>query len=229
MSKANAKTAEKKMSKDVQIVAYLAANPKAKKRGVMQTLHDSVDYADKSQKVRDYYRMVFAGGEERISEEQYDFLKDKDPAGIRLIHYQDVKDNYESNEYSFNNALRRRVLSDVDTAMPGSDMKDWLGRKVKLDDRTIFSVDASGPERMRMLRHQTEIDDGEMYEDDDTEYWTVTLRCKVNGLKPSLYRWFDDTVIPDLMREVSDNDWVWRTRVLDCEKEYSESGVCFAL
>jgi len=227
MSEAEAKTTPKKMSKDVQIVAYLKANPKAKERGVMQSLDDNRDYASGDVSVSDYYRMVFAGGEKRVSEEEFEFLKAKDPAGIRLIHYQTESFNYDNNRYGFNRRFRDAVMRDIDMVMPGSDMSNFLGRKVQIDNETVFEVSASGPEKMRKLKHQSEVEIGDMYEDDETEYWTLTLRCQVNGLKPSLYRWFDNTVIPKVMSEVARHDWVNQVRVMDCEKEYSEEGVCF--
>lgn len=229
MSKANAKTTEKKMSKDVQIVAYLRADEDADRREVMDALHDSYDYTETNSEEYDYYRMVFAGGEKRVSEDEFEYLKDKDPAGIRMIHYTQTEENHKYGSYKFNSSLRSDVVRPVTMAMPGSDMVQRWGKKVQIDNKTIFKISMDGPEKMRKLKHQSEVESGEMFEDDDTQYWAVTMRVEVKGCKPSLYRWFDDNVVPELMANMAQHERVSQTRVMDCEKEYAESGVCFDL
>ena len=229
MSNAQEQTTAKNMSKDVQIVAYLKADADADKREVMASVTGNDDFLKTEDTQYEHYRMVFNGGEKTISEDEYQYLKDQDLGGVRLIHYTESRANHVKTTGGFRRSFRYDILSDVTMAMPSSDMETRWGRKVMLNDRAVFEVSASGPDKMKMLKHQSEVESGEMFVDDDEKYWTLTIRCEVDGLKPSLYRWFDESVVPDIMQEVAKHDWVERTRVMDCEKEYSESGVCFNL
>jgi len=229
MSETAETTQEKSMSKNLQVVAYLDVSHDTEERQVMQAIDDTRDYSESETNVSDHYRAVFAGGEMRIDSDQYEHLSKHDPDGMRLIHYTEESETYKYGSYRFKRSMLNDCLSDVDMVMPDSDMRSTFGRRVKRDGDTIFKASSKDFKRMRELKHPTEVEEGDMFKDDDTEYWAVVFQCDVKGLKPSTYRWFDNRVIPAIIKSIYSHDAVRFASMLDCEKEYSESGVCFNL
>jgi hypothetical protein len=82
---------------------------------------------------------------------------------------------------------------------------------------------------MGMLKHQSKAEAGDVWKDSDAELPCVVLSVEIDKCSPSVYRWFDNKVIPDIVENIAKHDWVSRFRLMDCEREVSEEGVCYDL
>jgi hypothetical protein len=249
MATADNTTSEKLMSKNVQIVAYLNVDNDLGEREVCHTLHEDEDYYAKSETRWDKNVICEPGVAERFDEDEYQELLDAEDPGwydtlndetfdrlqgnvgddVVLRVMEKVHESYDNRTGYLPMTIRDEVLEGVRLALSSRDWDTWLGREVRRDGKTLFEVTYDGPMQMGLLKHQSEIEDGDVYADKDADLWAVTLTCDVAKVEPDVYRWFDENVIPDVMQEVARHPWVSRTRVMDCEREYSEEGVCYGL
>ena len=177
----------------------------------------------------DRYVMVEGDWYETINEGEYERLLGQVSGSLSVHHFVKETEKFSNSTGMFLREIRDDVLEDVSLVAPASDMSTWLGRRVKFDDRTIFSVRTDSMKKMGMLKHQSEVEGLDVWEDKDDEQWAVMMTAKVDKVKPSTYRWFDEEVIPHIMDNMARHEYVTRTRVMDCEREYSEEGVCYDL
>jgi hypothetical protein len=140
-----------------------------------------------------------------------------------------VSESYDNNTSGLPLTIRNEVLKGVRLTLSSRNWNTRFGREVRRDGDTLFKATYDGPMQMGLLKHQSEIEGSDVYADKDADLWAVTFTCDVKKVEPDVYRWFDENVIPDIMQEVARHPWVSRTRVMDCEREYSEEGVCYGL
>jgi hypothetical protein len=169
------------------------------------------------------------GWYDTLDNEVFDRLQGNVSDDVVLRVMEKVRESYDERTSLLPKKVRDEALKSVDMTLSSRDWKLWLGREVRRDGETLFEVTYDGPTQMGMLKHQSEIEGSDVYADEDADLWAVTLTCDLKKVKPDVYRWFDDNVIPDIMQEVASHSWVSRTRVMDCEREYSEEGVCYGL
>jgi len=230
MATADHTTSEKQMSKTVNIVAYLDADSEEESRDMMDRLHGGRDYYEESVRERDHYYVVTRNGVMEVNEDEAEMLKDAQGEELMVRHRVEEKTSYANGSFEFSGEFKRNVVSDVDLVPPSVDPDFAFSDRVVLDGDNIFKARASGPKRMGLLKHPSEIDDAEsdgVWDDKDADLWALTLTLDVKQLPPVLYRFYDNNVIPEIQENVSKHDWVTRSRVMDCSKEIAEEGVCY--
>jgi hypothetical protein len=223
-------TKEKKMSKTVNIVAYLKVDNDLGKRDAMAALDTEGNYEAMREYSHDRYYLVTHDGVTRVEDETYEQLKGIDSDDMMVCHAPKTSESPKRKAGSFTAEFRRDVTYDIDMVVPGSDMRVSLNKRVKDNGRTVFSIKSGGPTSMGLLKHPSKVEDsgsGDIWEDREADMWAVTLTCKVNEVDPTVYRWFDNEVIPEIKAEAATHDWVERTRVMDCSKEMTEEGACY--
>lgn len=229
MATADNTTAEKSMSKTAQIVCYLTDMEEEPIRQVCDRLDDSRDYLAKKESRTTHYRVVRNGVSLRINDDQFERLKAAGVDDMRLIEYDEVNEMHENSKGMFGVALRDRVVEgvDLDSGISGADT--WFNRRVRVDDEKIFDVTYHKVTNMGIIKGGKVPDGESVWIDEDAEIPAVVLRIQIEDVTPTQYRWFNESVIPDIVENIKDDDWVADKRTLDCEKEYSESGSCYRL
>jgi hypothetical protein len=230
MAKADHKTSEKKMSKTVNIVCYLKADSELGEREMMDNVDGDTDYQETGTRSRDKWFAVTPSGVERIDKEVADVLKDAEGEDLMVAERTEDTEYHKNDSYDFKRAFKRDVFDDVDVTPPSVDNHSWYSHKVETDDGIIFKARAGTPSRMGLLKHPSEVEDPDsdgIWEDQDADLWALTLTVEVDGVTPTLFRFFDSTVIPSIKQECATHDWVQRTRVMDCSKEMTEEGACY--
>lgn len=229
MATAENTTSEKRMGKVAQIVCYLNETEEEDIREACDRLDDRHDFLAKESYGTDNYRLVRNGVDVHIRESQYEALKDAGVEDVRLIHYVDENERFENGTSRFGRQLRREVTSGIDmiSGVPDGEMR--YGRKVMLGDDAVFAVEHHNTKNMGLIKGG-EVPDGEsVWIDEDMEIPAVILRIEINDATPSQYRWFNESVIPEVVEAIKEHEWVADKRTLSCDKEYSETGACYRL
>jgi len=219
-------TQEKKMSKDVQLILYLNAGADTDKRMMMQNLDDSWDYGAIREKEISHYTLIDGDWYSEIDEDEYERLKHSLDGNVTAHEFVENREEHKHGGYDFSKGLARDILRDVNTAPESQGVESTFTQRAKKDGETVFRVRNSNPELKPMLEKKGENNDEVSWPDNGPEYWTVGLTLSVNKVKPSLYRHYDDNAIPNAILQATSHDAVDKVRVFDCEREYSESGVC---
>jgi len=230
MATADHTTSEKQMSKTVNIVAYLDVDSDVDKRDVMDRLDDKHDYYEERVRERDKWYVVTRNGVMEVNQEEAEMLKDAQGEELMVRQRTEESTSFEYNSYNFTNEFKRSCVSDVDLVPPSVEPDFAFSDRTVLGGDNIFKATSSGPSLMGLLKHPSQIDDAEsdgVWDDKDADLWTVTLTLDVKQLPPTLYRFYDEKVIPKIQENVSRHDWVARSRVMDCSKEIAEEGVCY--
>jgi hypothetical protein len=218
------------MSKTVNIVCYLKADSELGEREMMDNVDGDTDYQETGTRSRDKWFAVTPSGVERIDKEVADVLKDAEGEDLMVAERTEDTEYHKNDSYDFKRAFKRDVFDDVDVTPPSVDNHSWYSHKVETDDGIIFKARAGTPSRMGLLKHPSEVEDPDsdgIWEDQDADLWALTLTVEVDGVTPTLFRFFDSTVIPSIKQECATHDWVQRTRVMDCSKEMTEEGACY--
>lgn len=222
-------TAEKKMGKVAQIVCYLNETEEEDIREACDRLDDIHDFSAKESTETHSYRLVRNGVSKYLSEDEYEALQEAGVEDVRLIHYVDEDEQFEHRVGRFGRRLRRDVIGDVDMASGIPEAEKFWGNKVKIGDDEVFAVEHQATKNMGLIKGG-EVPDGEsVWIDEDMEIPAVILRFEIDGVTPSQYRWFNDNVIPEVIEEIKEHEWVADKRTLSCDKEYSETGACYRL
>jgi len=222
-------TDSKTMSKHAEIVCYLTDGEEREVREVADELCEDKDYLATDTINRSHIRMVRNGVSVRLSEDEYEKLSDVDDLGMRIVYTERDEEVYSNKLYGFGRRLKDDVMEGVDMTSGLSEGRDWLGYEVHVDDETIFSVGNKKPKNMGLIKGG-EVPDGEsVWIAEDAELPAVILTVDITDVSPRVYRWFNETVIPDIVENIKEHPWVCDKRTLSCDKEYSESGACYRL
>ena len=230
MATADNTTKEKKMSKTVNIVCYLKADSDLEQRAVMDSLDVGNDYYEMGTTGRDRWYAVTPSGVRQIDEDVAEVLRDAEGENLMVAHRVEESECHKEGAYDFKRRFKDSVFEGIDVTPPSVDDQSWYNSKVETDTGVIFKGRADTPSRMGLLKHPSEVEDPDtdgVWEDKDADLWAMTLTLKVDSVSPTLFRFFDNQVIPDIKEACAKNDWVQRTRVMDCSKEMTEEGACY--
>jgi len=229
MSKNDNVSSEKRMSKDLQIVAYLKDDGSDTIRDAMAYVSGDGAYNETETRVRDKYVVVDGDEFKTTDKRMYDMLVGRTRDGVSAHHYQSETEIHEKGGHDFSRQFRQDVVSGVEIGNENLGIEKRFGRKGQIDNVTVFKANGTGVSFMGMLKHPSDVEGDDVWEDKEANIAAVTLNIEVNDVSPTVYRWFDNKVIPEIVDNVATHEWVSRHRVMDCEREVSEQGVCYDL
>jgi hypothetical protein len=230
MAQAAHTTSEKKMSKTVNIVCYLRADSSLDERSMMDSLDDGSDYYETGTREKDRWYAVTRSGVTEIGKTTAENIKAAEGEELMVACRTNTTEFHNNDSYDFKRTFKRDVFDGVDVTPPSVDDHSWYDHKVETDDGMIFKGRAGTPSRMGLLKHPSEVDDPDVdgiWDDKDADLWAMTLTVEVDSVTPTLFRFFDNNVIPDIKEACAKHGWVQRTRVMDCSKEMMEEGACY--
>lgn len=216
------------MDKTVTILAYFEDATRDNFRGKMAEVLDGVDVWKKSHSTSTTRKLDVGGKEFDVDDEILDVVEDADSGDIR------VKEKTHSSE-SFRHSKQRLA-------------RKWLDRVVVFTRQSIGplvpdtygTMDYSHPVRERdecvntyisfreknMLVHESERDGVEGIETDEGPYPCVRIRVTAKNMDPELVGKVDEMLTEPLVRILRRENTCDRVRVLKCEMETTERGVC---
>jgi len=230
MATADHTTSEKKMSKTVNIVCYLKADSDLEEREMMDTVDSETDYEETGTRSKDKWFAVTPSGVERVDKEAADVLKAAEGEQLMVAKRTEEREYHKNDSYDFKRTFKRSIFDEVDPTPPSVEDHSWYDHKVETDDGVIFKARAGTPTRMGLLKHPSAIEDADsdsIWRNEDADMWAMTLTVEVDSVTPTLFRYFDRTVVPHIKGECATHHWVARTRVMDCSKEMTEEGACY--
>lgn len=223
------KSTEKSLSKEITVVAYLKADEGTDLREACDEVHDDRDFMAQSTSEYDKYVLVEGDWWEKISKDAYQRLDGVVGGSVSAHHFVKETESYDNSKYLLATDLKSDVCDGVKMANENLGIEKSWGKKAKVNDRSVFKVRDAGVSHMGMLKHQSEAESGDMWEDEDRELPAAKLIVEIDSVPPSIYKWFDDKVVPEIVDNVATHDWVSQFRLLNCEREVTEEGVCYDL
>lgn len=220
---------EKEINKTVTIVGYLKNQKHRTLRGACDSILD-VNMFEK-ERWSTTKRFIFNDGEEvEVHEDEvWDALQSSVENQDILIEREVTDDGYM---YS-TGKLSRSILDDVvdNVGFSDVDIGDYeyssFGSKWRDDDGDMLVSIYKYTDTLGLIKHLENIDPDDPWEDEDAELYAVKYRVKYIEANEDQVKEVDEKIVEPFYRELSKLDCIGRVRMLDCEVETKEKGVCF--
>lgn len=225
---------EKSLTKKVDIVCYLNAEDGETRRQFAQRVGSDRDYFEKRHYTSEKERFFIEAKDEEIgiSEDQFEKLDGFGFGNARLVH-----EIEEEEKTRFKNKPKRPLTDELKDIFDGireswdEELEGWntnhFSVKMREDDGDGSMHARTSFERMRMLKHQSEIEPDSMYVDDDEDYLAFKVTVKIRNVDEETMEFFNENLLNPMMTELGRHDWIDRVRTYDCEMKTEEKGVCF--
>lgn len=227
MSKEDSGTTEAQYRKTVELVAYLRNGEWSSWRVAFAELFNEPMFTDQEEhSTTDYY--VRAGeSTNAITEPVYKALNGQSIAGLDVWSEEETTSNYKLSASQCRMKIRDKL--DLTSWLKGSVDGDYdpFVRKVELEDRTEVEQRVHKPELKGMLKHQSEMEAGDKWEDEDAEIPSISVTLTCEATNRERLEWFSNEVVADLMEHLAKHENVKRVRTYSCTVGEEKEGVCY--
>lgn len=225
---------EQRINKKVDLVCYINREDGETRRQFADRVDESRDYFERDTTVTEdhTYKIVSDGESHEITEEFFNTLKNKDLGEVELEHEIETYENTDfvrDPEKPLRNMLDEMVydIKPENGGYPFDWENYWFGNKIKTEDgSSVFGYTTSFT-RMPMLKHQSEISQEDMYEDEDEEHLAFKIKIQYRDVTEDQLEWLDENIVGETMTRLGRHEWIDRVRTFDCEMEKKEKGVCW--
>jgi len=218
---------ELEVQKTVTIVGYLKDQSWGDWREWSDEVHGSRDYYEKKESTDVQHYLRGRGFEQKISREEYETLKNNHTGELDVVRESETSQTHKWGAAGGTKAIKDDVTQPLLNMDSLSKYNKNFGKTWKDEnDDTVFTVWSSA-EDMGLLKHPSEMDTDDPWEDEDADLMAVKFRAKIKKVSEEEAENLNDTAVKALIDGLKENDHIGRVRWTDCETKKVEKGACY--
>lgn len=220
--------------KTVTVVAYAANEAFKSERAMADALDGSRDYYERAYNRSETVALAFDDGETTRDIRVYgdkvkEALKEAeiDHEHLDVDVEETVSRPYRYSPDQYVDEVRRGLCSELPGALDGDISTGLWNYKWQNDDmETLVHIRKSGVDYRRVLVHRSERDGRRKY-DSKRKHLSVAFTVEFGPASTDLVEEWSETVVPVMIRELYDLEWVEKVRIADCVENVERKGDCF--
>lgn len=225
--------ATKEVEKTFNIVAYMACQDHESWR-LWANKHSGLsgDFMEVETKTYEYDRWWLRGPgfEKKIEEEEFKKLQERDLGDMRVEYDPEVKADkkHVKSDYNVRKIFLNRNFEDVDPVFENLEKKS-LGHGYENEDGdTVVNIRTS-MEDMGMLKHPSEIEGEDIWEDEDANMQAVKFRITIKRVDENMLDVITNRFVEPFIKNLRNDEDLGRVRVMDCKVKTTEEGACYRI
>lgn len=215
------------INKTITVVAYLRDQDYGDERDAAHQVDSEVDLEETT--TRETVRRYLRAGpvEKRIYDsDEWHELNQMRLGDAKLVEEKEVETDYANSVSRVARDVGGRLMERLDDkSIEPYDLRPNLC-KVYADYGDCIMSTYPYFDRVRMLKHQSEID-GEPFVDDETEYYCLKYKFNMDSCSELEVEMLTDEIVKPFIEMLTRKPYIGRVRWMDCEVTTTEKGVCY--
>lgn len=226
---------DQEITKRVVVVGYVQDCETVGTRFWANEYDDKTNYFERKERSTTKTTRKLKGGpiDLDLSREEFEELANMEVGDFELVHKEEEvqKEEWVNDPDDAAEKFLDDISGDLRTHLLQL-FPDWEDRFVwtdwvlcNEDGDTTFRI-YSYVEKMPLLKHQQEMSEDDPYVDEDEELTVVKFKIRVKNVTREDLEVIDSEFIEPFVTDFGRNSEISRVRIVDCEQETKEKGVC---
>jgi hypothetical protein len=215
-----------KNSKTTNIVAYFDTDADTARDVAVDIGGDK--YAEEETDVTDHVIIGLGDEDRKLHKADYSDLPRGDTGDVRVSVERVTDTSFVYSTRDFVNGLAKDAVNDcLDVLADKTGMRSRFTSLQNSDWETKVRVSINEPNRMGLIHHKPNVEQGVVWEDKDADLmcFTITVKCKETS--ENTIALTDEVLVDHMVDWLNTQDWCWTARKRDCEIEKTERGDCY--